>query len=88
MMLMCMNQNKKDDDDGNDDAHDNDDVHDEEKDNDDDNLEKGGAVGDFCTVLCCPGCAHIQQYKEVKSSKITIEYNLHHRYCHSCPMPI
>ena len=31
------------------------------------NFEKGGAVGDFCTVLCCPGCAHLQQYKEVKS---------------------
>jgi len=30
---------------------------------------EGGAVGDFCTVLCCPGCAHLQQYKEVNPQK-------------------
>ena len=44
-------------------------------DDDDDSAEKGGAVGDFCTVLCCPGCAHLQQYKEV---------NLYHQFSHLC----
>ena len=36
------------------------------------NCWQGGAVGDFCTVLCCPGCAHLQQYKEVRSGTCTL----------------
>ena len=43
-------------------------------------IEKGGAVGDCLTVCCCPGCAHLQQYKEVIiiSLMFTLLHNHHH----------
>ena len=44
------------------------------------NIEKGGCVGDFFTVCCCPACAHIQQYKEVIINILmfTLLHNHHH----------
>ena len=53
-----------------------------DEDEDEDNIEKGGAVGDCLTVCCCPGCAHLQQYKEVIiiSLMFTLLHNHHHHH--------